>query len=81
MKEAAAANDDDFDLLKYWNARGIDGVDAEGNVVVPAPWPHVGLLARLCAGVDTTSCQAERNFSALKKVLSDMRAGTLPRKM
>ncbi len=28
----------------------------------------------------TTSCQAERNFSALKQVLSDMRAGTLPRR-
>ena len=39
------------------------------------------MVARVCTGVDTTSCQAERNFSALKQVLSDMRAGTLPRKI
>ena len=44
---------------------------------MPAPWPHIGLFARLYAGIDTTSCQAERNFSALKQVLSGMRAGTL----
>ncbi|CAM9735456.1 unnamed protein product [Pylaiella littoralis] len=81
MKEAAATNDAKFDLLKYWNARGVDGVDASGNVVAPARWPHLSLLARVYAGVDTTSCQAERNFSALKQVLSDMRAGTLPRKI
>ena len=59
----------------------MDGVDAAGNVVAPARWPHLSLLARVYAGVDTTSCQAERNFSALKQVLSDMRAGTLPRKV
>ncbi|CAN0159841.1 unnamed protein product, partial [Pylaiella littoralis] len=71
MKEAAATNDAKFDLLKYWNERGVDGVDQAGNVVAPARWPHLSLLARLYAGVDTTSCQAERNFSALKQVLSD----------
>ena len=32
------------------------------------------------AGIDITSCQAERNFSALKHVLRDMRAGTLAHK-
>ncbi|CAN0438252.1 unnamed protein product, partial [Pylaiella littoralis] len=81
MKEAAAVNDSNFDLLKYWNARGVDGVDVAGNVVAPACRPHLSLLARLYAGIDTTSCQAERNFSALKQVLSDKRAGTLPRKI
>ena len=64
----------------------MDGVDAAGNVVAPARWPHLSLLARVYAGVDTTSCQAERNFSrksnfSLKQVLCDMRAGTLPRKI
>ena len=47
---------------------------------MPARWPHIGLLARLYAGIDTTRCQAERNFSALKRVLSDMCAGTLAHK-
>ncbi|CAN0395407.1 unnamed protein product, partial [Pylaiella littoralis] len=67
------------EVLEY--ARGVDGVDVAGNVVAPVRWPHLSLLARLYAGVDTTSCQAEGNFSALKQVLSDMRAGTLPRKI
>ena len=77
MKEAAPKNDSKFDFHQYREARGTDGVDPLGKVVVPACWPHIGLLARLYAGIDTTSCQAERNFSALKQALSDMRAGTL----
>ena len=80
MKEAAPKNDSKFDFLQCWEARGTDGVDPSGKVVVPARWPHIGLLARLYAGIDTTSCQAERNVSALKQVLSDMRAGTLAHK-
>ena len=80
MKEATPKNDSMFDFLQYWEARGTDGVDPSGKVVVPARWSHIELLARLYADIDTTSCQAERNFSALKQVLSDMRAGTLARK-
>ena len=80
MKEAAPKNDSNFDFLQYWEARGTDGVDPSGIVVVPARWLDIGLLARLYAGIDTTSCQAERDFSALKQVLSDMRAGTLAHK-
>ena len=80
MKEAAPKNDSKFDFLQYWEARGTDGVDPSGKVVMPACWPHIELLARLYAGMDTTSCQAERNFSALEQVLSDMRAGTLAHK-
>ena len=81
MKEAAPSNSSDFDLLQYWATRSVDGIDPSGKVVVSARWPHIGLLARLYAGVDTTSCQAERIFSALKHVVSDMRAGTLPHKV
>ena len=80
MKEAASKNDSKFDFLQHWEARGTDGVDPSGKVVVPARWPHIGLLARLYAGIDTTSCQAEKNFLALKQVLSGMCAGTLVHK-
>ena len=80
MKEAAPKNDSKFDFLQYWEARGTDGVDPSGKVVVPARWRHIGLLARLYAGIDTTRCQAERNFSALKQILSNMCAGTLAHK-
>ena len=34
----------------------------------------MALVARAFAGIDTTSCQAERNFSSLKLVVSDLRA-------
>ena len=77
MEEAAIKNDSKFDFLQYWEARDTDGLDPSGKVVVPARWPHIGLLARLYAGIDTTRCQAERNFSTLKQVLSDIRPGTL----
>ena len=74
MAEAALTNNSEFDLLEYWRARAVDGLDASGKVVAPARWPHVALVARVFAGIDTTSCQAERNFSSLKLVVSDLRA-------
>ena len=74
MAEAALINNSEFDLLEYWRARAVDGLDASGKVVAPARWPHVGLVARVFAGIDTTSCQAERKFCSLKLVVSDLRA-------
>ena len=73
MAGAALINNSEFDLLEYWRARAVDGLDASGKVVAPARWPHVGLVARVFAAIDTTSCQAERNFSSLKLVVSDLR--------
>ena len=58
------------------NLRIYDGCSRrqDGGVVVSARWPDVGLLARLYLGIDTTSCQAERNnFSALSAVVSQLR--------
>ena len=57
MKEAAPKNNSKFDFLQCWEARGTEGVDPSGKVVVPR-WPYIGLLASLYAGIDTTSCQA-----------------------
>ena len=74
MAEAALINSSEFDLLEYWRARAVDGLDASGKVVAPARWPHVGLVARVFAGIDTTSCQVKRIFSPLKLVVSDLRA-------
>ena len=36
--------------------------------------PHLALLARLYHGVVATSCQAERNFSALALLIGNMRS-------
>ena len=74
MAEAALTNNSEFDLLEYWRARAVDGLDASGKVVAPAGWPHVALVARVFAGIDTTGCQAERIFSSLELVVSDLRA-------
>lgn len=61
-------------LLSYWKAKAAPVLDsATGGIVVPAKWPHVSLLARLCAGVDNTSCQAERNFLNLALTVSTLR--------
>ena len=82
MKEVALNDDDpNFSLLQYWKLRASDGLDRSLKVSVPARWPHVGLVARLFAGMDTTSCEAERNFSALALVVSDLRASMSPRRV
>lgn len=82
MREPAPPDDDPtFTVLEYWKPRAVDGLDKSGNVILPARWPHVGLVARLFAGIDTTSCQAERNFSALKLVVSDLRSSMSPAKV
>ena len=81
-KVPPADNSHDFDILKSWKTHSTDGVDAKtGEVITPARWPHIGLLARLHLGIDATSCQAERNFSALSALLSDQRGGLSPRKV
>ena len=50
------------DLLQYWKGKH-------------ARWPHLSLLARLYAGMDSTSCQAERNFAILNCTLDNLRTG------
>ena len=81
MKEALNDDDPNFSLLQYWKLRASDGLDRSLQVSVPARWPHVGLVARLFAGMETTSCEAERNFSALALVVSDLRASMSPRRV
>lgn len=51
------------ELLPYWKLNGTDTRDSgTGLVVLAARWPHLALLARLHAGVDSTSRQGERHF-------------------
>ena len=40
--------------------------------------PHLALIARLYYGVEATSCQAERNFSALALLIGNMRLEAEP---
>ena len=81
-KEAAPFDTDStFTPLEYWKPRAVNGLDKSRNVVVPARWPHVSLVARLHLGIDAASCQAERNVSALKLIVSDLRSNTSPDKV
>ena len=40
--------------------------------------PHLALLARLYHGVVATSCQSERNFSALSFLIAHLRSSIAP---
>ena len=48
---------------------------------VPVRWPYVELLARLYLGIDTISCHAKRNLSALSVVVIHMRTSLGPDKI
>ena len=72
---------DETDLLMYWKGKSTAAVDPDGHEVVRPRWPHLALLARLHAGVDNTSCEAERNFSALALTASDLRSSLSPDKI
>ena len=65
MKEAAPKNDSKFHFLQYGEARehGWGRPVEEGCSTCPLV-ARIEVLARLYAGIDTTSCQAERIFSA-----------------
>ncbi|CAM9594131.1 unnamed protein product, partial [Ectocarpus sp. 6 AP-2014] len=73
---------DDFKVLGFWNRRGTDSVCATtGNVTSPAEMPYLAFIARLYLGIEATSCQAERNFSALSHLIGHLRRNILSRKV
>lgn len=50
-------------VLPFWRLHGTDTLDSgTGSVVLSARWPHLGLVARLFAGVEAISRQEERHF-------------------
>ena len=67
--------EDGFSLPGFWRRRGSPKLSqATGEVIEEAAIPHLALLARLYHGVEATSCQAERNFSALALLIGNMRS-------
>ena len=69
-----------------WSRWGTDSAcPTTRTVTSPAEMPYLALLARLYHGVEATSCQAERNFSAPAHLIGDlrsnMRASTVERMM
>ena len=43
--------------------------------------PYLAFIARLYHGIEATSCQAERNFSALAHLIGDLRSSMLASKV
>ncbi|CAM9689805.1 unnamed protein product [Pylaiella littoralis] len=68
MAEDAQPEETKFSLLEFWKLRRTG-------------MPFLALIARLCNGVEFTSCQAERHFSALAFLIGHLRSSTAPAKV
>ena len=65
-----------------WSRWGTDSAcPTTRTVTSPAEMPYLALLARLYHGVEATSCQAERNFSAFANLIGDLRNSMLASKV
>ena len=74
VAEGVELEEDGFSLPEFWRPRGSPKLSqATDEVIEEAATPHLALLACLYHGVEATSCQAERNFSALALLIGNMR--------
>ena len=80
LAEDPAEEEYDFSLLEFWQRRSKPRTCAETGEVEPG-LPHLALIARLFHGIESTSCQAERNFSALAFLIGSLRSSMLPGKV
>ena len=80
VAEDPTPEEDDFSLLDFWLRRSKATTCAETGEV-EAGLPYLALIARLYHAIDSTSCQAERNFSALALLIRTMRSSMLPHKV
>ena len=64
---------DPFNLLGFGIGGGTDSVcSMTSTVKSPAEMPFLAFSARLYHGIEATSCQAERSFSALAHLISQV---------
>ena len=68
MAEDVQPEETAFSLLEFWKRRRTG-------------MPFLALIARLYTGIESTSCQAERNFSALAFLIGHLRSTTAPGKV
>ncbi|CAB1111165.1 unnamed protein product [Ectocarpus sp. CCAP 1310/34] len=82
LAEQPQVDVDGFNLVGFWNRRGTNSVcPTTGKVTAPAEMPYLAFIARLHLGIEATSCQAERNFSALAHLIGTLRCNMLARKV
>ena len=72
---------DIFNHLGFWNRRGTSVCPTTSMVMSPPEMLFLAFIARLYHGIEATSCQAERNFSALAHLISDLRSRMLASKV
>ena len=70
--------DDDFSLYLYWKEKANPKLDKDGKTLAPAVWPKLAKFAARYVSFQATSCDAERNFSALSDLLADKRSSLRP---
>ena len=81
LAEDPHLEENDFSLLQFWLRRSKPSTCAETGEV-EAGLPYLALIARLYNGIVSTSCQAERNFSALISFLiGSLRSSISPGQM
>ena len=80
LAEDAHPEEDNFSLLAYWRRRSKPSACAETGEV-KAGLPYLALTARLYHGIESTSSQSERNFSALGFLIGSLRNSMLPAKV
>ena len=80
LAEDPHLEENDFSLLQFWLRRSKPSTCAETGEV-EAGLPYLALIARLYNGIESTSCQAERNFSAVSFLIGSLRNSISPGKV
>ena len=80
LAEDSHLEENDFSLLQFWLRRSKPSTCVETGEV-EAGLPYLALIARLYNGIESTSCQAERNFSALSFLIGSLRSSISPGKV
>ena len=82
LAEQGQLDVDALNLLGFSNRRGTDSVcPTTSTVTSPAEIPYLAFIARLYHGIEATSCQAERIFSALAHLIGDLRSRMIASKV
>ena len=79
VAEDTQPEEDDFSLFEFWARRSRTSTCAATGEVEPG-LPYLALIARPYHGIESTSCQAERNFSTLSTLIGSLRSSMLTSK-
>ena len=82
LAEQGQLDVDTFNLIWFWNRRGIHSVcPTTSTVTSPAEMPYLALISRLYHGIEAASFQAGGIFSALTHLVGEPRSRMLASKV